>query len=724
MVFKCKMCGGDIVPIKGTNTGKCEYCKSVMTLPNLDDEKIVNLYNRANFLRIGNDFDKAREVYENILTIDNKQVEAHWGILLCKYGVEYVDDPKTGKKVPTCHRTIDASILSDKDFKIIKKESYGDALELYKKEAETIDKIQKNILEISLKEKPYDIFICYKESDDKNERTHDSVIAQDIYDKLIEQGFKVFFSRITLEDKLGVEYEPYIYSALKSSKVMLVVGTKEEYFNATWVKNEWSRYLEMMKQDKGKSLIPVYSKIDPYKIPEEFAMLQAQSMDKVGAMQDLIRGVKKLVNEYKQDGVSEYDQETIAKVASALDDARSIGNGKYEVTIVKENLALWYYTAIIIFGVVLFLYYVSFVINNDLIFLKTGEYEPLKHISMLSLGIHLLSYVVFNVALLSCIVKRKFIKYKKLLLITALSLHIIAFINCFIYGYYIQTRFIGYYILCPLVPFLFAYIYNPTWKLNISNKTIMDKDEKDIQIEKNKILKEKFTTKEKGKLEIKILLIPIIVTIVFGLYALYMISPINTSNRVNDDIDYIELKTTKYIYSGHGQSALKGYVRANDKFVINEIYRNENSRGDFAGDYIKIKTNKGITGWIKIDSDLVQINFKNHNVYNSKPEDDIKIVIDCNVKGGKCEKHYLSTNERDKSKNQVLITTNFINIREGSKVYSKILGKVHKGDIYTILEYNESGKEKWYKIMTSNGITGWIAGIYEDSIYVEVLEKE
>ena len=27
MTFKCKMCGGDIEPIKGTNTGKCLYCK-------------------------------------------------------------------------------------------------------------------------------------------------------------------------------------------------------------------------------------------------------------------------------------------------------------------------------------------------------------------------------------------------------------------------------------------------------------------------------------------------------------------------------------------------------------------------------------------------------------------------------------------------------------------------------------------------------------------------
>ena len=165
MIFKCKMCGGDIEIIKGTNTGKCLYCKSVMTLPEVDNEKILNLYNRANDLRLNNDFDKAYGIYETILELDNEQVEAHWGLLLCKYGVEYVDDEKTGKKIPTCHRTIPTSILKDKEFEIIRKKSYGDALKLYESEGKIISDIQKKILEISSKEEPYDIFICYKETD-------------------------------------------------------------------------------------------------------------------------------------------------------------------------------------------------------------------------------------------------------------------------------------------------------------------------------------------------------------------------------------------------------------------------------------------------------------------------------------------------------------------------------------------------------------------------------
>ena len=715
MVFKCKMCGGDIVPIEGTNTGKCEYCKSVMTLPNLDDEKIVNLYNRANFLRINNDFDKAKDIYENILSIDNNQVEAHWGILLCKYGVEYVDDPKTNKKVPTCHRTLDSSILNDKDFKIIKKESYGDALELYNTEAKAIDKIQKGILSISLKEKPYDVFICYKESDDKNERTHDSVIAQDIYDKLVEQGFRVFFARITLEDKLGIEYEPYIYSALKSSKVMLVVGTKEEYFNAVWVKNEWSRFLEMMKKDKGKTLIPVFSKIDPYKLPEEFAMLQAQSMDKIGAIQDLVRGVKKLINEYKEDNVSDYDQETIAKVASALDDARRIGNGKYEVSILKENLPLWYYICIILISGFLFIYYTGSILGLRLNFLHSEFSSHIREISIIAFAINILSFFTYFCALLVCIIKRKFIKYKKILLISSTSLYFISYLLCISKGYYPRTGII----LIPIIPLIAVYFYNPSWKLNTSTKSIMDKEEKDKQVEKNKLIKENFSIKEKSKVKYKFFLIPIIIMILIGLYSFYKISPIfDSSNKINENIDYIEAKTKKYIYSNPSSTIFKGFINSNQKYKILEI---TNHNGI---DYIKIKTNKNVSGWIKCNSDVSKINYKNHNIVDDSNKN-VELIINCNEKDGICEKYYFLSNERDKSKDQLKVITDYINIRKNANTSSDIIGQVHRGDIYTILEKNKGWNSfSWYKIRLSNGKTGWIVGNYENEQYVEILEKE
>jgi tetratricopeptide (TPR) repeat protein len=283
-----------------STVGTCQYCGSTMTLPKDSDEKKANLFNRANHYRRNNDFDKAMVTYENILNEDNNDAEAHWGVVLCKYGIEYVEDPKTNKRIPTCHRAQYGSVLADEDYKQALANADDQAKLIYAQEAKAIEGIQKQILEISAKEEPFDVFICYKETSETGSRTKDSVIAQDIYYHLTEAGYKVFFSRITLEDKLGTAYEPYIFAALNSSKVMVVVGTKPEHFNATWTKNEWSRYLGMIIGGAKKVLIPAYRDMDAYELPEEFSHLQAQDMSRLGFIQDLSRGIQKVLQSQEE----------------------------------------------------------------------------------------------------------------------------------------------------------------------------------------------------------------------------------------------------------------------------------------------------------------------------------------------------------------------------------------------------------------------------------------
>lgn len=293
-IFKCKMCGGELHINPGESVAVCEYCGTTQTLPKLDDDRRANLYDRANHFRRNNDFDKAAGIYEQILNEDKTDAEAYWSLVLCRYGIEYVEDPATHKRVPTVNRAQYTSIFDDEDCKAAIQ--YADAAQrvVYEAEAKAINEIQKGILEISQKEEPFDVFICYKETDANGRRTPDSVLATDLYHQLTQEGFKVFFSRITLEDKLGIAYEPYIFAALNSAKVMVVLGTKPEYFNAVWVKNEWSRYLALIRGGAKKVLIPAYRDMDPYDLPEEFSHLQAQDMSKLGFMQDLIRGIKKL----------------------------------------------------------------------------------------------------------------------------------------------------------------------------------------------------------------------------------------------------------------------------------------------------------------------------------------------------------------------------------------------------------------------------------------------
>ena len=296
-IFKCKMCGGTIEFNPGDTVGVCDSCGTKQTLPRLDDDRKANLYDRANHFRRNNDFDKAAGIYEQILNEDNTDAEVYWSLVLCHYGIEYVEDPQSRKRIPTVNRAQFTSIFDDDNYKSALHYADGYQKELYEDEAKAINEIQKGILAISQKEEPFDVFICYKETDNSGRRTQDSVLANDLYHQLTQEGFKVFFSRITLEDKLGTAYEPYIFAALNSAKVMVVLGTKPEYFNAVWVKNEWSRYLSLVKNSNGKKmLIPAYKDMDPYDLPEEFSHLQAQDMSKLGFMQDLIRGIKKIVS--------------------------------------------------------------------------------------------------------------------------------------------------------------------------------------------------------------------------------------------------------------------------------------------------------------------------------------------------------------------------------------------------------------------------------------------
>ena len=294
-IIKCKMCGGDLNIEAGMTVAECEYCGTRQTVPTADNEKKLTLFARANRLRAACEFDKAASVYESIVAEFPTEAEAYWGLVLCRYGIEYVDDPATGKKIPTCHRSSFESILEDPDFEQAQENADAVSRKVYREEAKAIEDIRRRIVELSGKEQPYDIFICYKETDENGERTPDSVMAQEVYDALTEKGYRVFFSRITLEDKLGTEYEPYIFAALNSAKVMLVFGTDYEYFNAVWVKNEWSRFLALIASGQKKHLIPCYKGVDAYDMPKEFAHLQGQDMGKLGAVQDLVRGVEKLL---------------------------------------------------------------------------------------------------------------------------------------------------------------------------------------------------------------------------------------------------------------------------------------------------------------------------------------------------------------------------------------------------------------------------------------------
>ncbi len=326
------MCAGQLTITEGSSVCTCDFCGTEQTIPKVADENIQNLFNRANNLRMKAEFDKAAEIYEKILQSDGTEAEGYWGLILCKYGIEYVEDPVSLKRIPTCHRASFDAVTADDDYKMALQYADIGRRSVYESEAKQIEEIQKGILSLVQKEEPYDVFICYKESDENGKRTPDSVIANDIYYQLTQEGYKVFYAAITLEDKLGQEYEPYIFSALNSARVMLSIGTKPEYFEAVWVKNEWSRFLKIMKKDRARMLIPCYKDMDAYDLPEDFAHLQAQDMTKIGFINDLVRGIKKVIVK---------DDEQSSKAANSNVVVQQVtGSNNSNALIKRGNMAL------------------------------------------------------------------------------------------------------------------------------------------------------------------------------------------------------------------------------------------------------------------------------------------------------------------------------------------------------------------------------------------------
>ena len=100
IALKCKMCGGDLSVSPGASVGTCQYCGTTMTLPVTGSTQVADQFNRASGLRQGDEFDRASEVYLRLLEANPRDAEAHWGMVLCRFGITYVEDPKTGRRPP------------------------------------------------------------------------------------------------------------------------------------------------------------------------------------------------------------------------------------------------------------------------------------------------------------------------------------------------------------------------------------------------------------------------------------------------------------------------------------------------------------------------------------------------------------------------------------------------------------------------------------------------
>ena len=295
--LRCKLCGEDLQITKDASTAKCACCGTTQALPKLSHDRITALHGKANHLRRNKDFDGAMKLYRQILLEDATDAESYWSLMLCRYGIVYEQDRASQKWIPSIHCSQSASVLDDPDYRSAIKYADSARKPLYEAEAKIIEKQQKEILSLAKKEASYDVILCCKEADSYGRKTSDAPLAQDLYELLNKEGFKVFYPPVALDSKPASAWEPCIYKALSSAKVMIVLGTKPEHFQSPEVKHLWNRYLALSKEDTSKALIPAYRDMDPFDLPAEFSGLQLQDMSRLSFAHGLILRIRELARE-------------------------------------------------------------------------------------------------------------------------------------------------------------------------------------------------------------------------------------------------------------------------------------------------------------------------------------------------------------------------------------------------------------------------------------------
>ena len=283
--FICRMCGGALQLTDNSRICRCGFCSTTQSVPFIDDDDKAEICRQAEHFRREYQYDKAIELYEQLVKEYPTEADLYWALTLCRYGVEYSD------KTVRLNRTQSRAITADEDYKTALKFAHTEQYPLIEQQAKHIDAQRRRIVEAACEKPSYDIYLCCLENDERGRLTSDYSIAHGLYRRLNDEGWRVFFAPVVLEDIAVSEWESDIYSALNTAKIMVVQGSLPEHFNAVWVRNVWSRFLLLAQEDNTKTIIPIFKGFSADKLPVELSAFQAIDMSKLGYENDLITSI-------------------------------------------------------------------------------------------------------------------------------------------------------------------------------------------------------------------------------------------------------------------------------------------------------------------------------------------------------------------------------------------------------------------------------------------------
>lgn len=305
-LLRCTQCKGDLILSEDGLSGRCKFCGATYHFKQQKSERLISLLNQANVSRLKGDYDSAILAYQIAIKEDETDADAYWGVVLSTFGIDYVED-KNGELVPTCRRTIRHSIFDDEFYKKAIKFADEEQAKQFEQQAQKIDLLQQSIKQKINSESDFDVFVCFKSSNEDGSPTKDRTVARKIYDELEGRQIKTFFSEVTLKNRLGQDYEPIIYKALYTCKYFVLVLTDPEFLQAPWVRNEWTRFRDRANEEGLEDrTIAVFENLKEIDLPPIFRK-QGVNLQKypAGGYEIEIADAIKLKLEHQSDNFSQ-----------------------------------------------------------------------------------------------------------------------------------------------------------------------------------------------------------------------------------------------------------------------------------------------------------------------------------------------------------------------------------------------------------------------------------
>lgn len=169
-----------------------------------------------------------------------------------------------------------------------------------------------------MKNLSYDVYISYTESDKARgiERTPDSIDAQELYQALTDEGYRAFFSRVSLRTASPEEKGVYAERALDASHVLIVFGERANYLGGDEMKAEWSSFASKIERGEkhADSIIVLYKGLDPDELPSDLRKYKAINFASFSAATTLFDEIERVLDaEYDEATLEERERERIGR---------------------------------------------------------------------------------------------------------------------------------------------------------------------------------------------------------------------------------------------------------------------------------------------------------------------------------------------------------------------------------------------------------------------------